>query len=114
MGIALPALVTRDPLMTAVATTALLAVIGTAAFIVAMTAHRRHEVTEGRIDCGRIIRMIDDAFVDRRLSPIEISAIEDASSAMRSSATTSNAREVDRCVGLPEHGNAGATADIGH
>lgn len=110
MGIALPDLLTRDPLMTAVATTALIAVIGTSAFIVAVTCDRRHEAAEVRIDCTRILHMIDDAFLDRRLSSIEISAIEDASSAMRASATANNERDVARCVGLPGRGSGGSAS----
>lgn len=105
MGIGLPDLLKRDPVMTAVATAALLAVIGMVAFIVAVTGHRRQEAVETRVDCTRILRMIDDTFVDRRLSRIETSAIEEASSSMRASATTRNAREVARCVGLPGNGS---------
>jgi hypothetical protein len=114
MGVALPALLTRDPLMIAVATTALVAVIGTSAFIVAVTGQRRHEAAETRIDCTRILRMIDDAFDDHRLSSVETSAIERTSMAMRASATPANAREVARCVGLPGNGSDDTSSPTVH
>ena len=102
MGIALPDLLRRDPLMTAVACATLLTVVATGVYVAGAVGGRSARTQAmAEVDCRRILRMIDDAFADRRMTVAETAAVEEASRAMRAAATPETAPAIARCVGLP-------------
>jgi hypothetical protein len=94
-------LVRRDPVMTAVASSTFLTIAATGIYVAGAMRSRLEPAAVSTVDCGRILRMIDDAFADRRMSDAETTEIEEASRTMRATATAASASAVARCVGLP-------------
>jgi len=77
-------------------------VVAVAAFVATVTWTRHEAALETGVDCAPMIRMIDEAFSDGRMSRAEAARIDAATDAMRATATRRNAARIARCVGLPE------------
>jgi hypothetical protein len=91
----------RDPLLAAVASTAVVTVVTVAAFVATVTWTRHEAAMETKVDCAPMLRMIDDAFSDGRMSRAEAAGIDAATDAMRATANRRNAVQIGKCVGLP-------------